>query len=257
MTVNFGQALANAGLYLGIPFVLFIFFGMYTWEKTCRKKIRVWLIKAGGGVESVYVAKEGGDVTIPNPATGVTRTWPISALATIPTPYPELGILPRFLQREIQTAILNEGDWEPVLNRNPHRDKIMSPDAAKFMLGVADSIRDKHPDIADSITEFLGGISTGPTREMIGDPAVLGALKVSSVMRALATVSDDLLEALKGIRNQLARFAGLNATYVYIGLGLIIVLLGFNLYFTIQAGQADVAELAEKVESIRNALGIQ
>jgi hypothetical protein len=252
MEVNIGQGLMNAGLYLGIPLVLSTFVAMFMWERTCRTKTRVIVIKAAGGSENLYADKEGSEVTIPNKALGVTRTWPINSLATFPTSYPELGILPKFLQREIQTVIVNENDWEPVSNRSPHRTKIMSPDAVEFLRDIAD----KYPAVADSIDNYLEGVATGPTREMIADPAILGALKASSVMKALASVSDDLLEALKGIRNQLARFAGLNATIVYIGLGLVVVLQGFIIYQMYQTGGTDIVALNEKVDAIMNALGI-
>jgi hypothetical protein len=63
------------------------------------------------------------------------------------------------------------------------------------------------------------------------------------------------MEALKQIRNQLARFSGLNSTYVYIGLGLIIILSGVNLYYTIQMANVDIAgsippEVLQKIDAI-------
>ena len=86
---------------------------------------------------------------------------------------------------------------------------------------------------------------------------MLGALKVSTVMKALASVSDDLLDVLQGIRNQLVRFASLNATYVYIGLALIIILQGVTLYFVISGSVVDISVLNEKMDSIQKALGVK
>ena len=252
MTIDVGQGLMNAGIFLGIPFVLMVFIAQYLWERTCRTKIRVILVKEGGGSENLYPVKEGSDVTIHNPTLGVTRTWPINQLATIPTPYPELGILPRFMQREIQTTILHEGDVEPVLNRSPHRRRVVSPDVISYLKELAEA----NPAILESINQFLSEVSTGPTREMIASPAVLGALKASTVMKALATVGDDLMEMLKGLRAQLMRVVGLNPTYVYILLVLNVVLLGFVIYQLMQGGTTDPV-LMEKVDQIHKALGIK
>lgn len=259
MNVDITQGLINAALYLGIPMILLMMWGMYSWERTCRKKIRVLLVKQSGGSENVYVPKEGGEVTITNTALGVTRTWPINQLATIPTAYPELGILPRFMQREIQTAILHEGDWEPVLNRSPHRDNVISPNVVKILMDAQELLQEKgnNPELVNAIDNVLNNAVTGPTREMVADPAVLGALKVSTAMKALASVSDDLLEALKGIRNQLSRFSGLNSTYIYIGLGLVIVMQGVALYYVVQGGLNTNTDLINKIDAIYRALGIQ
>lgn len=253
MTIDVGQGLMNAMLFMLPMAIIAGLFGMWWWERTCRTKIKVVVIKTAGGTTIEYVPKEGDDVTIYNPTSGITRTWPISKLATIPVPYPDLaGLLPRFLQREIQMAILIEGDYEPLLNRSPHRQKIMSPD----VIATLEALKEEKPDIATVIDGLLDGVSTSPTRELIGSPDVLGALKISSVMKALASVSDDLLEALKGIRNQLSRFAGLNATYIYIGLVLVLIMQGFILYFVVSSGSLDVATLSQKVDAIYNTLGL-
>lgn len=254
MMINVGQGLLNAMIFMLPMAVIAALVSMYFWERTARTQIKLIVVKTAGGTDIKYVRKEGNDVTIHNPTDNSTRTWPISELATIPMPYPDLaGLLPRFLQREIQTAILIEGDWEPLLNRSPHRTKIMSPDVIEALENIAADT----PDVSEKIKSLLEGVSTGPTRSMIGAPDVLGALKVSAVMKALASVSDDLLEALKGIRNQLARFAGLNSTIIYIGLGLIIILQGFIIYQVMNAGSFDVVDMQQKINEIHNALGIK
>jgi len=256
MTVNIGQGLLNTLLYMGPIAVIAGLVSMWMWERTRRKKIRIVIIKTAGGTDIRYVPKEGNSVSIYNKDEGTTRTWPISDLATFPRPYPDLaGLLPRFLQREIQEAILIEDDWEPLFNRSPHRMKIMSPDVKKYLETLAEEC--PHGDTKDKINSLLGVVSTSATRELIGSPEVLGALKVSTVMKALASVSDELLEALKAIRNQLARFAGLNATYVYIGLVLILILQSVILYMVMSSGQADISALMEKIDTIQKALGIK
>lgn len=254
MTLDVGQGLLNALLFMGPIAIIGGMVCMYLWERTCRTKIKVLLVRTAGGTNTYYVDKEGNEVTIQNPTTGWSGTWPISALATIPQPYPDVaGLLPRFLQHEIQLAIFIEGDIEPLLNRSPHREKMMSPDIYNALLDM----REQSPSLASSIDKLLDGVSTGMSRDLIASPDWVGSLRKSTALKALASVSDDLMEALKQIRNQLARFAGLNSTYVYIGLGLIIVLLAFDLFFTVQGGQADVAEMKTKIDAIYNALGIE
>ncbi len=254
MTIDVGQGLLNALMYMGPLAVVGGLVCMYLWERTCRKKLKVLLVKTAGGTDTYYVNKEGSEVTLANPSTGWSGTWPISSLATIPQPYPDLaGLLPSFITREIQLAIFIEGDIEPLLNRSTHRTKVMSPDVYNFML----DFKENHPDLTAEIDGLLDGVSTGLSRELIASPDWVGALRKSTALKALASVSDDLMEALKQIRNQLARFAGLNSTYVYIGLGLIIALQAFILYYTIQGSQATSTDLVDKVNAIYNALGIK
>jgi len=257
MTVNIGQGLLNALMYMGPLAVIAGAVMMWLWERTARKKVKVIVVPAAGGIKIEYVDKEGNDVTIQNKALGVTRTWPISKLSTIPMPYPDLaGLIPRFMQREIQTTILIEDDWEPLLNRSEHREHVMSPDMIALLRELPERFK-QVKGLPAAVDALLDGVSTTPTRGMIGDSAWLGALKISTTLKALASVSDDLIEALKGIRTQLARFAGLNAAYVYIGLALIIVMQGFGLYFAIQAGHSGSAVLSDKLDAIIKAVGAQ
>lgn len=257
MDINWGQGLTQAALFMGVPAIIIAIYAQYSWWKTCTTKIKVLEVKNAGGSKVSYVAREGSDVTIENKDMGITKTWPINQLATIPMPYPELGILPRWLQREIQTVILHEGDIEPLLNRSPHREKIMSPDMVKVLLSIADKCDE---DVRSELTKLVSNVSTGPTRELIANPAIMGDLKASGVMKALATVSNDLLEALKNINKRLSMFVSLNPTYVYIGLALAVILSGVSIYFSQQASvgaSANLTDMANKVNAIYNSLGIK
>ena len=223
---SWGRAL----LFLGIPFVLMVFYFQWKWARTCNNNIQVLVAQMGGGGKFVLAPKEGGQVTIHNPDTDETRMWPVNELATIDITYPGVGFVPKFLQKTIRLAIVAEGDWEPMLNRSPHRRKVASPDVVEFIQKLAEA----DPKLQTGIDEFLCGVSTGPTREMIADPAMLGNLMRSSVLKALATVSSDLMDVLKSLNTRLSRVAGLNSTVVYIGLGLIVVGLGFLIFQVIQ-----------------------
>lgn len=246
MTIDVGQSLLRVLIFLVPIAVIGLGVCMFFWERTCSTKIKVDQIKSAGGMVTHYVPKEGNEIKLSNPKTGWSGSWAISDLATIPMPYPDLaGFLPRFLQREIQTAIIVEGDIEPLLNRSVHRENVASPNVVKA-LESAIKILEGHKDIEGyketedvikQINYIITHTATSPTRELIASPDWLASIEKSTALKALASLSDDLLESLKQIRNQLARFAGLNSTYVYIGLLLIIVLLGFNLYYTIQGSK--------------------
>jgi len=257
MTIDVGSGLLNALLYMGPMTVIGGLVAMYFWERTCRLRIKVILVKTAGGTDVHFTNKEGDSVTLSNPKTGWNGTWPISDMATIPLPYPDLaGALPRFLQRDIQTAIFVEGDLEPLLNRSAHRYNVASPNVANALQEALDMLpKDTEGSkLAAQIEYILTNTATGPTRELIASPSWAGALRKSTALEALAKVSDDLMEVLKQIRNQLARFSGLNSTYVYIGLVLILILLGVNLYYTIQSADAGAAsippDVIQKIDAI-------
>lgn len=237
---SFGRAI----LFLGIPFVLLVFYLQWRWAKTCDANIQVLIAKLGGGGKFELAPREGGQVSIYNPYTDEARTWPVNELATIDVTYPGVGFVPKFLQKTIRLAVVNEGDWEPMLNRSPHRQKIASPDVVKFLLEIAD----KNPKLRSIIKEFTDDLSTGPTREMVADPATLGSLIRNSVLRALASVSNELMDTLKNINTRLARFAGLNGTVIYIGLGLTAILAAFLVYQTMQ--------IINLLDAIHKTLGI-
>jgi len=244
----------RAALFLGIPFVLMVFVFQWMWARTCDNYIEVLVAQKGGGGKYVLARKEGGDVTIKDPETQEVRTWPINELATIDITYPGVGFVPRFLQKTIRLAIVNEGDWEPMLNRSPHRQKIASPDVVAFVLKMKEK-SDEATKI--EIDAFLGGISTGSTREMIADPAVLGNLKANAVLKALASVSNDFLDTLKSINARLLKVAGVNPVVVYIGLGLIVILSAFTVYQIMQLATGFGPATIEKIDAIHKALGIK
>jgi len=258
MIIDVGSGLLNALLYMGPMAVVGGLVAMYFWERTARLKVKVILVKTAGGTDVRYADKEGNSITLSNPKTGWAGTWPVSDLATIPLPYPDLaGLLPRFLQREIQTAIFIEGDLEPLLNRSAHRYNVASPNVANALqeaLELLPKDSEEAVKLSAQIEHILANTATGPTRELVASPDWVGSLIKSTALKALASVSDDLMEALKQIRNQLARFSGLNSTYVYIGLVLILVLQGITLYYIVQMANAGTAsippDVLQKIDAI-------
>jgi len=243
-------------LYLFVVFVGMVVYYEWRWAKTCKNYIQVLVAQQGGGGDFFLAPKAGGQVTIKNPQTDEERTWPVNELATIEIPYPGVGFVPTFLQKTIRLAIVNEGDWEPMLNRSPHREKIASPDVVEFLQLLADETGDDKKKAV--INKMVKGLATGPTREMIANPATLGDLMRSSVMKALATVSTDLVDLLKSVNAKLGKVVGPNPMIVYIGLGLIIILLAFTIYqiMPIVSSIGDLGELSDKLDTIMKALGV-
>ena len=246
----------HIGLYLFVLFVIMVVYYEWKWAKTCKNNIQVLVAQQGGGGDFFLAPKAGGQVTIKNSQTNEERTWALNELATIEVPYPGVGFVPAFLQKTIRLAIVNEGDWEPMLNRSPHREKIASPDVVEFLQSLADETEDAKKKVV--ILKMVKGLATGPTREMIANPATLGDLMRSSVMKALATVSTDLVDLLKSVNAKLGKVVGPNPMIVYIGLGLTIILLAFTLYqiMPIVSSIGDLGDLSDKLDAIMKALGV-
>ena len=192
MEIDLMTELIRVVLYLGVPIVVIIFWLQYKWAKVCDKNIKVIIAMESGGANTVLAPKSGGEITIEDPETNTTRTWPVNRLTTISLPYPDVGFLPRWLQREIQTAIVNEGDMEPMLNRAPHHENIASPDVVRFLNEMAEGCDN---GTKKTILEFAKSLATGPTRELAASPEWIGSLKQSSVLKALATVCLSYLSA--------------------------------------------------------------
>lgn len=240
--------------YLFILFVLMVVYYQWKWAKVCKENIQVLVAQQGGGGAFHLAPKEGGVVKIEDSKTQTTRVWPVNELATIDILYPGVGFIPGFLQKTIRLAIVNEGDWEPMLNRSPHRENIASPDIVSFLKTLAEESNDE--DAKKKIEKVLSGIRTGPTREMIADPALLGSLEKSSVLRVLATVSDELTDAMRSVNTRLSKLVSLNPTVVYIGLGLAVIVAVVLAFFQIPQAK-EIKEMADDVNQIKQSLGIQ
>jgi hypothetical protein len=236
--------------YLLAVFVGMVVYYEIKWSNTCDKNIQILVVLKGGGGDFQLAPKTGGNVTLKNPEDGTTRTWPINELTTIDVRYPGVGFVPAALQKTIRMAILHEGDWEPLLNRSPHMKKIASPDVVSALRAIAGKC---NATVEKQILTILDDVRTSPTREMIADPATLGNLMQSSILQALATVSKDVVDSLKGVASKLNGMV--NAKIVYIGLGLAVIMMAFLLIQVMPlAEKVDV--LAGNVDAIQRALGV-
>lgn len=248
-------SLGRAFLFLGIPFVLAVSWFQWKWAKTCIENIQVLVAQKGGGGSFMLAPRAGGEIAITDHE-GNTRMWPVNELATIDVTYPGVGFVPKFLQKTIRMAIVNEGDWEPMLNRSPHREKIASPDVIDYLRALIENTETSDAVITNEktvakIQGFIKTLSSGPTREMIADPATLGNLAKSTILKQLAQVSDELTDLLKGVIRKLDTVKGPNPIIVYIGLGLSCILNGFVIFKVMPA-----LNNLELIGAIAKALGV-
>lgn len=237
-------------VYLGTVMVVMVGFYQWLWARTCKNNIQVLVAQMGGGGRFVLSPKTGGQVSILNQTTGVTRIWPINELATIEIPYPGVGFVPAFMQKTIRLAIVSEGDWEPLLNRSPHKLKVASPDLVEALRLIANSAE---ASTKKAISELLEGVATSPTREMIASPAVLGNLMEEKISELAVTVAKDIINPLQDAIKKLGQ--RLNPTIVYAGLGLIMILVGF-LLVQLLPGQETITQMGNDINQIKQALGI-
>ena len=245
------DSVGRACIYLGVPFVLMVFYFQWRWARVCGKNIQLLVVEQGGGGSFQLAPKTGGSVDIKNPTTGVVRTWALNELATIDVLYPGVGFVPSFMQKQIRMAIVNEGDWEPLLNRSPHMRKIASPDMVEGFQEIADGAENK---TKMAIMALLNGVSTAPTREMIASPAVLGNLIQERITELAVTVAKDIMNPLAEAIKKMGR--QVNPLAVYIGLGLIVILLGVLIYKLFPVLES-MEEMTSGMNIIKQALGVR
>lgn len=247
-------------LYLFVIFVGMVGFYQWHWAKTCKENIQILIIRTGGGGDYELAPKSsGGEISLTNPDSNTVRTWPINELTTVEIPYPGVGFIPNFLQKTIRLAIVSEWDWEPVLNRSPHKDKIASPDVVAFLQKLAEEMDDKDEKakaIKAKINELVPNLATGPTREMIASPAVLGNLIHEKITEALITVNKEVFDKMAGLLNRLNKLV--NPMIVYIGLGLMLFGVAYIIYQLAEiSGVGGSADVLNKLDAIEKALGIK
>lgn len=238
-------------VYLGTLFVGMVVYYQWKWSRICKKNIQVLVVQQGGGGEFQLAQKAGGEVSINNPNTNSVRTWPVNELATIDVLYPGVGFIPAFLQKTIRMAIVHEGDWEPLLNRSPHMLKVASPD---LVTALEDIAKQSDDSVNKAITKILDGVQTSPTREMIASPAVLGNLMHEKITEAVITVNKEMIDSIAMLTRRLSKL--INPMVVYVGLGLVLILLVFSIYQGMQPAVSQ-QEMIDELNLIKQALGIK
>lgn len=204
-------------IYLTIIFAIMIAYYQWQWAKKCNTSVKVLVVRPDGSTDTEYAPKSSGYVALKNPDSSTTRLWPINKLSAIEMLYPGDGFIPVFLQKKIKTVIVDQEDWEPLLNRGSYTHNVASPDVVSKLRDLADD----YPDIADEVNNLVDSLSTAPTRDLVASPAVLGNIMKEKVSELAVTVSRDTLDRLEGLNRRLDRLP--NALFIYIGLGVVAV----------------------------------
>ncbi len=240
-------------VYLGTILVILICLLQYNWSKICDTKLLVLVNMSVGGSRSFLTPKEKGSISLEDPKTHKRKMWPISDLATIQQPYPALGLIPQFLQKKITMCIVDEFDWEPILNRSAHINNVASPNIKIELQKIASKA---DGETKKSLDNILKDLHTAPTRAMIASPAVLGNLMNEKITEAVMTVTKEVMESLEALIKKLNKLV--NPTVVYIGLGLIFVLSAFMVYKVVPAldGLEKLAQAGSDIALIKRSLGI-
>ncbi len=239
-------------VYLFIILVIMIVWYQYNWSKKCNNNVKVLVVRPDGSTDTEYAPKSGGYVALKAPEGNTTRLWPINKLSAIEMLYPGDGFIPVFLQKKIKTVIVDEEDWEPLLNRGSYSERVASPDVVKMLRLIATT----YPKAEQDLMDLADSLSTAPTRDMVASPAVLGNVMKEKVSEMAVTISKDTFEKMEGIARKLDKIP--NATIVYAGLGIIAVLVVVLLVKVLPAMDSikSAGDLALGIEQIKQALGI-
>jgi len=240
-------------LYLFVIFVLMVTFYQWTWSGKVDNYVKVIVRESDGSSTTEYAPKSGTSVSLTNPKNGTTRTWPFTDVCTIEMLYPGDGFIPKFLQKKIRTLIVDANDWEPLLNRGSYSEGVASPDVKDRLREIAESMQDGRT--RSQLLGMADTLKTAPTREMVASPAVLGNIAKEKVSELAVTVAKDIMSPLQEAIKKLGK--QLNPTIVYIGLGLIAILLVYTIFQLNTIAESDVMQLADDVAKIKGALGVQ
>jgi hypothetical protein len=238
-------------LYLGSLFVGMIFYYQWKWAQVCKHSVLVLIQKCDGHGDFELAPQEGGSVSIRNHSSNATRLWPINELATIDVPYPGVGFIPAFLQKQIRMVIVSEEDWEPMTNRSPNMQNTASPDVIDILKDISERIKDEK--ISSFLTKYVSGLKSASTKEMIASPAVLGNLMHEKITEAVITVNKEMLDSLAGLTR---RFKGIiSPTAFYVCMGILAIISVFSVYEGLQMASKLDSTMAE-IKWIEQSLNI-
>ena len=250
-TVNSIFTPVNYVIFLILLVIGMIMYYQWRWGKTCRENVQVVVVRSDGHGDYELAPQSGGSVTLKNPRNNTVRMWPINRLATIDVPYPGAGLVPSFLQKTIRQVVVDEEDWEPLLNRSPHREKVASPDVVNMIRLLVEEVDgQKNPELVERAIQLTEDISTAPTREMIASPAVLGNLMHEKITEAVITVNKEMLDSVSSLMKRLGKLV--SPTMFYIGTGAILVLLVIMAFMTIPK----MGQIVDDLDTVKQAIGI-
>ncbi|MBU2249375.1 MAG: hypothetical protein KKD77_21685 [Gammaproteobacteria bacterium] len=239
----------NWALYILAMLVIMVLYYQWTWAKTRKHNVLLLVARADGHGDFMLAKQTGGCVALKNPNTSTTRVWPISELATVDVPYPGVGFVPAFLQKTIRLVVVDEKDWEPLLNRSPHLPMTASPDVQSRLTEIAALISEEK--IKRLLLDFTGDLSATPTREMIASPAVLGNLIMEKVTEAVITVNKEVLDNLAAFAKRIGRV--LTPQTFYVGIGAVLIGIVFIAYYLMPLVET-VDKMSEQIDAIETAI---
>ncbi len=212
-----------------------VIFLQWRWGKVASENVQLLVVKSDGHGDYELAPQRGGSVTIKNPHSDTVQTWPINKLATIDVPYPGVGFVPKALQKTIRQVIVDEEDWEPLLNRSPYKEKIASPDVIRLIQDVAESVQDAKPELAITLAGLADELSPAPTREMIASPAVLGNLINEKITEAVITVNKDTIDSVTRLLSRVNNLLQNNTFYIGVGIVGLLCIINLILMVTIKS----------------------
>ena len=221
----------------------------FKWTRHCTDKVKVLVVKPDGGTDTQYAPKTGGYVSLKNPKNGTARMWPINRVCAVEMLYPGDGFIPKFLQKKIKCVIVDEEDWEPILNRGSYSENVASPDVIKRLKLLVEA--DPDSPKSKALAKLTEGLSAASTRAMIGSPAVLGNIMHEEITKAFVTINKEMFDRVEGLLKRMDKM--INPTIVYIGLGGIIIIL---LYQMFQGQGSEMSDMASDIMKIKNSSGI-
>jgi hypothetical protein len=228
-----------------------IIYNLYKWSKICQTKVQVLVRKSDGHGRFELAPKEGSCVSLKNPNNNTIRLWPINELATIDVPYPGLGFIPALLQKQIRMVVVDEDDWEPLLNRSPYLSMVASPDVKGMLEAIAE--RCPNENTKREITALSEDLSSAPTREMIASPSVLGNLVHEKVTEVVMTINKDIIESLASLTKKLNSV--LSPMQFIVGIAILGIILAV-MSFKIIPAMDKVDTMNNRIEVIQQSLGI-
>jgi len=222
-------------LVIGLGIVGAIIYSQWKWTKTCKNFVLVLIKKADGHGAYELAPQAGGSVSLRASADSkdnTIRMWPLNELATIDVPYPGVGFVPMFMQKQIRMVIVDEQDWEPLTNRSPHRPRVASPDVVAVLTCIAEDTKDEN--VKSQIKDLLDGVATGPSRELIASPALLGNTVMERVSEVAITVVKDVMDPITSVIKRLNKLVTPNMYYIGTAVTIVALIVLIYLVFSLQ-----------------------
>jgi len=144
-------------IYLVIIVLLGIGYLQWKWGRTARNNVLVLVKRADGHGDYVLVPQKAGSVAMKEKQGDTIRLWPINEMSTIDVPYPGIGMVPLFLQKTIRMTIVDEEDWEPLLNRSIGKRLIASPAILGNLIHerITESIITVNKELVDNMNSIM------------------------------------------------------------------------------------------------------